>query len=176
MTVPFATSGQLGVNLTDIYVPSTSLYPYPSVNSLYALGQQITASDNSVWVYVLLGTGGVTGAGFVMQFDEDFLAVMVTNTTGASAIGDKIGVWAGAAAAAGSYGWVQVYGTCDAMQVLASCGANVALATTVTAGALDDTVTNPTINVTGVQLTTARAASQGNAPAILNYPVIGTAN
>jgi hypothetical protein len=174
MTIPFATSGQLGVNLSDIYVPSTSLYPYPSVNSLYTLGQQVTASDNSVWTYVLLGTGGSTGAGFVMVFDEDFLAVMMTNDVGA--IGDKVGVWPGAAAAAGSYGWVQVYGTCDAMQVLASANPNVALASTTTAGALDDSVANPTKNITGVVLTTARAASQGNAPAVLNYPVVGTTN
>ncbi len=174
MTIPFVTSGQLGVNLTDIYVPSTSLYPYPSVNTQFTLGQQVTAADNSVWVYVLLGTGGVTGAGFVMVFDEDFLAVMMSNSVGA--IGDKIGVWPGAAAVAGSYGWVQVYGTCDAMQVLASAAANVALASTTTDGALDDAVANPTKNITGVVLTTARAASQGNAPAELNWPVVGTTN
>lgn len=174
MTVPYVSSGQLGVNLTDIFVPGTSLYPYPTNNTQFTLGQQITALDNSVWVYVLLGTGGSTGAGFVMVFDEDFLAVMMSNSVGA--IGDKIGVWAGAAALAGSYGWVQVYGTCDALQVLASAAPNVALASTTTAGALDDSVANPTKNVTGVVLTTARAASQGNAPAVLNYPVVGTTN
>jgi hypothetical protein len=175
MTIPFATSGQLGVDLSAIYVPSaTGLYPYVTDNGQFKLGQQVTASDNSVWTYVLLGTGGSTGAGFVMVFDEDFLAVMMSNSVGG--IGDKIGVWPGAAAAAGSYGWVQVYGTCDAIQVLASANPNVALASTTTAGALDDSVANPTINVTGIVLTTARAASQGNAPGVLNYPVVGTTN
>lgn len=176
MTIPFVTSGQLGVDLSAVIVVASTTYPLYVDQPPFTLGQQVTASDNSVWTFVKLGTGGATGAGYVMQFDEDFLAVMVSNTTGASAIGDKIGVWAAGAGLINNYGWVQVYGTCDAMQVLASCGANVALATTTTAGALDDTVTNPTINVTGVVLTTARAASQGNAPAELNYPVIGTAN
>lgn len=174
MTIPFATSGQLGVNLSEIYVPSTTLYPYPSVNSLYALGQQVTASDNSVWTYVLLGTGGSTGAGYVMTFDEDFLAVMMSNSVGG--LGDKVGVWAGAAAVAGSYGWVQVYGTCDTMQVSASCAANVALASTSTAGEIDDSVANPTKNISGVILTTARGGTAGSAPATLNYPVIGSTN
>lgn len=174
MTIPFATSGQLGVDLSAVYVPGTALYPYVTDNGSFKLGQQITASDNSVWTYVVLGTGGTTGPGFVVVFDEDFLAVMMSNSVGG--IGDKIGVWPGVAAAAGSYGWVQVYGTCDAIQVLASANPNVALASTTTAGALDDSVANPTINITGIVLTTARAASQGNAPGVLNYPVVGTTN
>lgn len=174
MTIPYATSGQLGVDLSAFFHPSTTGYPYTSDVPQFTLGQQITASDNSVWTRVKLGTGGSTGAGFFIVFDEDFLGVMVDNTHGS--LGDKVGVWAAGAAVAGDYGWVQVYGTCDAMQVLASAAANVALATTTTAGALDDTVTNPTVNITGVVLTTARAASQGNAPGVLNYPVIGTAN
>jgi hypothetical protein len=173
MTIPFATSGQLGVDLSAFFHPSTTDYPYAG-QVQYTLGQQITAADNSVWTWIKLGTGGTTGAGFVVVFDEDFLGVMMSNSVGA--IGDKIGVWAAGAAASGDYGWVQVYGTCDALQVLASAAANVALASTTTAGALDDSVANPTINITGVQLTTARAASQGNAPAILNWPVVGSTN
>jgi hypothetical protein len=173
MTIPYATSGQLGVDLSAFFHPSTTNYPYPG-QVQYTLGQQITAADNSVWTYVKLGTGGSTGAGFLMTFDEDYLAVMMSNSVGG--LGDKIGVWAAAAAVAGDYGWVQVYGTCDAMQVLASCAANVALASTTTDGALDDAVANPTKNITGIILTTARAASQGNAPGTLNYPVIGTTN
>lgn len=173
MTIPYATSGQLGVNLAAVYAASTALYPYVTDNQQFTLGQQITASDNSVWVYVKYGTGGSTGLGFVCVYDEDFLAVMMSNDAGA--LGDKIGV-APAAALVDNYGWLQIFGTCDALQVLASCNPNVALASTTTAGALDDSVANPTKNITGVVLTTARAASQGNAPAVLNYPVVGTTN
>lgn len=175
MAIPFATSGQLGIDLSAVYVPSTSLYPYATNNQQFALGQQVTAQDNSVWVYVKYGTGGSTGLGFVMVYDEDFTALMVDNSTGA--LGDKIGICpSSVAVAAGSYGWLQIFGTCDAIQVLASCNPNVQLATTTTAGALDDTVSSPTINVNGIVLTAARTSSQGNAPGVLNYPVIGTAN
>jgi len=173
MTIPYVTSGQLGVNLSAVYTPSTDLYPYSTNNQQFTLGQQITAADNSVWVYVLYGTGGSTGLGYVVTFDEDFLAVMMSNSVGA--LGDKVGV-APAAALAGDYGWVQVYGTVDAIQVLASCAANVALASTTTDGALDDATGSNTKNISGIILTTARAASQGNAPGVLNYPVIGTTN
>ncbi len=173
MAIPYATSGQLGVNLSDTYLPSTSLYPYPSVNSQFKLGQQVIAQDNSVWVYLLAGSGGVTGLGYVVVFDEDFLAVMMSNSAGG--LGDKIAV-APVAAAAGTYFWGQVYGTCDDIHVLASCNPNVALASTVTPGAIDDTVTTPTKNITGIILTTARAASEGNAPGVLNWPVVGTTN
>ncbi len=174
MTIPFATSGQLGVDLSAFFHPSTTNVPYASDVPNFTLGQQITAADNSVWVFVKLGTGGSTGAGFWIVFDEDFLGVMMTSSLGG--IGDKLGVWAAPVAVAGDYGWVQVYGTCDAMQVAASAAANVALASTATAGVLDDSVAGGTINITGVELTTSRAASQGNAPGILNWPVVGSTN
>jgi hypothetical protein len=173
MTIPYATSGQLGANLSQIDVVASTLYPGYVDNPPFALGQQITASDNSVWVYIKYGTGGSTGLGYAIVFDEDFLGVMMSNSVGA--IGDKIGI-APAAALINNYGWVQVYGTCDAIQVAASAAANVALASTTTAGVLDDAVANPTKNITGIVLTTARAASQGNAPGVLNYPVVGTTN
>lgn len=173
MAIPFVTSGQLGVDLSAVFSPSASLYPYKSDNQQFAVGQQITALDGSVWTYIKYGVGGSTGLGYVIVFDEDFLGVMMSNSVGGQ--GDKIGV-APAAALVGDYGWVQVYGTCDAIQVLASAAANVPLASTVTAGALDDAVANPTKNIVGMVLTTARAASQGNAPGELNYPTVGTTN
>lgn len=173
MTIPYVTSGQLGVNLSAVYAADTDLYPYVTDNQQFTLGQQVTASDNSVWVYVKYGTGGSTGLGFVCVYDEDFLAVMMSNDAGAA--GDKIGV-APAAALVDNYGWLQIFGTCDAVQVLASANPNAPLASTTTAGALDDSVATPTKNITGIVLTTARAASQGNAPGVLNYPVVGTTN
>lgn len=174
MTIPYATSGQLGVNLSNVFTPSTSLYPYKTNNVQFTLGQQITAADNSVWTYVLYGTGGSTGLGYVVTFDEDFLAVMMSNSVGG--LGDKIGV-APAAASAADYGWVQVYGTCDAINVAASCAANAALASTSsgTPGTLDDATGTGTKNISGIILTTA-ATTAANAPGVLNYPVIGTTN
>lgn len=175
MTIPYATSGQLGIDLSAVQVLSTTGYPYGNDTSGFTLGQQITASDNSVWVYIKYGTGGSTGLGYVIVFDEDFLGVMMSNDTGA--LGDKIGI-APAAALVNNYGWVQVYGTCDAIQVAASAAANVALASTSasTPGVIDDAVGSLTKNITGIVLTTARAASQGNAPGELNWPVVGSTN
>jgi hypothetical protein len=40
---------------------------------------------------VKLGTGGATAVGYSLVIDEDFLAVMMSNSVGAA--GDKIGIW-----------------------------------------------------------------------------------
>ncbi len=174
MTIPFNTSNMAGVNYSEIFVaPTTTGYPYGTTIPTFTVGQLSTGADGSVWVYVKYGTGGSTGLGYVCTFDEDFLAVMMSNSVGAA--GDKIGV-SPAAALVDNYGWLQVYGTCDDIHVLASAAANVPLASTTTAGALDDAVANPTKNITGMVLTTARAASEGNAPGTLNWPIVGTTN
>ena len=166
MTIPFCTSGQLGVNLSDVFTPSTSGYPYKSDVPGFALGQQITATDNSVWTYIKYGVGGSTGLGFAIVFDEDFLGVMMSNSVGG--IGDKIGI-APAAAIVGDFGWVQVYGTCDAIQSSAALAANTALTSGAVAGVM---TTAGTHAITGIVLTTARGAGQGNAPGELNYPTV----
>lgn len=172
MTIPYGNAGTLGVNFAQVYTTSSSLYPYTG-EIPFQVGQIAHATDGSQWVFVKYGTGGVTGLGYVCVFDEDFLAVMMSNSVGG--FGDKIGV-APAAALINNYGWLQVYGTCDDIRVFTSCAANVPLASTTNAGELDDAVANPTKNITGIVLTTARAASQGNAPGELNFPVVGTTN
>lgn len=172
MTIPYANSGALGVDLAAVWSKGSGYKEYKEYPP-FAAGTQITATDGSVWVYVKAGAGGVTGQGYAVVFDEDFLGVMLAN--GAGALGDRVGVPA-AASISGDYQWVQVSGTCDALQVGASCAANVPLATTTTDGQLDDAVTSPTKNVTGIVLTTARDATPGLAPAVLNFPIVGTTN
>lgn len=176
MTVPFGTGNMSGVDFAEVFTPpSVGAYNYGTANPAFQVGQMAWGSDGSAWVYVKVGVGGITALGYVCTFDEDFLAVMMSNSVGA--LGDKIGVAAiSSAAIANDYCWLQVYGTADAIQVLASAAANVALASTATAGALDDATGSGTKNISGIILTTARAASQGNAPAVLNYPVVGTTN
>ncbi len=88
-----------------------------------------------------------------------------------AARGDLLGV-APSAIAASSYGWVQVKGVCN-VQVAASCAANVRLNTTATAGQLDDDGTAGSLTCDGIVLTTARAASAGTAPAVMNYSIQG---
>ncbi len=176
MTYPFATDGKLGTSFTGVFHPSTTNVPFTGGDlPNFPVGTFVTASDSSVWVRVLLGTGGCTLAGYVCTFNQAFLAVMMTSSVGAA--GDKIGIYgASTSAVAGDYVWVQVYGVADQIQVAASAAANVPLASTATAGVLDDAVGGGTKNITGINLTTARAASQGVAPGELNWPVVGTTN
>lgn len=136
---------------------------------LYALGTIAHSNDGKEYVYVKAGTGGVTGAGFVVTIDPSYVADLLSTSNDAR--GNDVGVAVGAIAAS-EYGWVQRKGFAD-VQVLASAAANTRLNTTATAGALDDDGTAGAFEVSGVHLTTARAASQGNAPAFLNYPVVG---
>src|ERR1700750_1855006 len=132
-TYPFATDGKIGVSFTGILHPSTTLVPFVPDTTQFAIGTYVTASDGSVWVRVKFGTGGCTGAGYVCTFNSAFTAVMMTSSVGA--LGDKIGVAANIdAAVANDYGWLQVYGTCQAIRVATLAVANAALASTATAG------------------------------------------
>lgn len=173
MTIPYSTSNAAGFNFSQTFTPPAAGSYNTGALAPVKVGTIADGTDGSKWVYVLFGSGGVTAQGYVVVVDEDFLAVMMSNSVGA--LGDKIAV-APAVAAAADYGWVQMYGTCDAIQVSASCAANVPLASTVTNGQLDDAVANPTKNITGMWLTTARTSSAGTAPGYLNWPTVGTTN
>lgn len=173
MVVPYSTSNTAGINFTQTFTPPAAGSYNTGQLAPLALGQIAEGTDGSTWVYVKAGTGGVTGLGYVVVIDEDFTALMMSNSVGG--LGDKIGV-APVAASLGDYFWAQVYGTCDDIRVSASCAANVVLASTTTAGEIDDSVTTPTKNITGIILTTARGGTAGNAPGMLNFPVVGTTN
>lgn len=136
----------------------------------FSLGDRFTANDGKEYVFVVAGTGGVTGEGYVCIIDEAYSAVMADTTTSASARGDLVGVGV-VAIAASSYGWLQVKGPCNLRVNVAS--ANVQLNTTGTAGQLDDDATGGSEVVERCFLTTARAATAGLSAGILNYPSIG---
>jgi hypothetical protein len=136
----------------------------------FGLGDRYTDNAGNEYVFVQFGAGGAS-SNFVCTINAANSAVMATNTV--SLRGERVGVYVGtSAAAANDFGWLQIYGTVDA-QVLASCAANARITTTTTAGALDDAAGVGTKDILGMVLTTARAASQGNAPALLVYPSIG---
>jgi hypothetical protein len=133
----------------------------------FGLGDRYTDSVGKEWVWV-------TAATAVTQYDVVFFDVAYsasTLSTSNDARGNLVAV-APIAIASGSYGWVQVKGP-TTMNVLASCAANVRLNTTATGGSLDDDGTTGAMAVDGIYLTTARAASPGSAPGILNYPAVG---
>jgi hypothetical protein len=135
------------------------------------LGQNMTTADGKVYVCVKLGTGGVTGDGYVCTIDEAFEAVMASESNDVR--GDQIGVAEGAGAA-GDYGWLQVYGAAG-VRTAASAGANIELNFTDTAGELDDdTAAIGVLIATGI---TTRAATGGaaavNATGFLTWPTVG---
>lgn len=175
MAYPYASDGKLGVSFTGKFTPSTTFYPYAPDLPNFPVGTLVTATDGSVWLRVVLSTGGCTGAGYVCTFNVSFVAVMMTSSVGA--LGDKVGVAANAdAAVSGDYIWLQVYGKCQAIRVAASAVANVALASTATAGTIDDSVAGGTKNLPGIFITTTDSGSGGNAPGELNWPTVGTTN
>ena len=138
------------------------------------LGDRYVDSAGREYVFVTFGTGGAT-AQFVVSIDmATYTAVMTSNS--ASLRGQLVGVYVGdTAAVSGEFGWVQVYGPAN-IQVSASCAANAIITTTTTAGELDDAAGTGTKTIAGIVLTTARAASAGQAPAMLIYPHVGGTN
>lgn len=136
---------------------------------VFKVGQRFQDDDGKQWVYVK--ASAAIAQYDVVTFDETQNTTVAPLSTSNDARGDRVGV-APVAIASGSYGWLQIYGACT-MNVLASCAANVRLNTTGTAGSLDDDGTATTMAVDGIYLTAARAASNGSAAGILNYPAVG---
>jgi hypothetical protein len=151
-----------GAVINDTYTSTTE-------GKSFAVGSRFTDRDGKVYVHV---RASAAIAQFdVVTFDETFNTTVAPVSTSNDARGDLVGV-APVAIASGAFGWLQIYGPCT-MNVLASCAANVRLNTTATGGSLDDDGTAGALEVQGIFLTTARAASPGSAPGILNFPVQG---
>jgi len=154
----------VGTNFTDSFTASELL----TLGRGFSVGDRAVDHNGNEYLFVLAGAGGFTGDGYVVIVDEVYGGVQLSTSNDAR--GDIVGV-AKAAVAASSYGWVQVKGVAN-VQVAASCAANVRLNTTATAGQIDDDGTTGAMQVQGIYLTTARAASAGTAPGVLNYPYV----
>jgi hypothetical protein len=161
----FSISNMLGAWVLDTQAISTTSLEYPAPP--FAVGTRAIGNNGTEWMYVQ-ASAAVT-ATFACVISVTNTVAHMTTTTGLRGL--LVGVPA-VDIAANSYGWVQIKGPAN-LQVLASAAANVRLNTTATAGALDDDGTSTTKEVLGIALTTARAASQGLAPAMLNYPAVG---
>lgn len=170
---PYSTSNTAGIDFYATYTPPAAgqeLYLTPAP---FAVGTIADGTGGSKWMYVVYSTGGTTGAGYVVVVDKTFTAVMMSNSVGA--FGDKIGVPQHGAAASGDYGWVQMYGQCQACRFNGAAVVNTALASTTTAGALDDATTSGTKNLPGI-VATQTVTGAGNFTAELNWPTVGTTN
>ena len=155
-------TGTVGANLTAPFSTTTD-------GRMHGLGDRYQDSSGKEWVFVK--ASAAIAQYDVATYDETYNTTVAPLSTANDARGDLVGV-AAAAFASGEYGWLQIYGPCT-MNVLASCAANVRLNTTATAGSLDDDGTTGALQVEGIYLTAARAASNGSAAGILNYPVQG---
>jgi hypothetical protein len=134
------------------------------------LGTLVSDHEGKVYMAVQLGTGGVTGAGYVVTIDQNFEAVMLT--TALSAVGDQIGVALGAGAD-NDYGYVQVYGPASVRSEQDAL-ANALLAGTTDAGQVDDAPATG-LFIEGLAFRVATPAADGlNATAFLNWPRIQT--
>lgn len=151
-----------GLNTSSTFTSTTD-------GKSFAPGTRVT--DRGEKVYVLVKASAAIAQYDVVTVDETYITTVAPLSTSNDARGDIVGV-APVAIASGEYGWVQIYGPCT-MNVLASCAANVRINTTATGGSLDDDGTVGSMQVEGIYLTAARAASNGSAAGILNYPIVG---
>lgn len=170
----YSNSNLIGPNVTDTFVLNTVTAPeYP--RPPFAVGQRTFGTSNSEYVFVsnTEATAQVVGDVVFLNAAQGTCTRLSTSN---DARGQMVGVCVSAIPATTGnntgYGWVQVKGTCAAISVLASCAANVRINTTATAGALDDDGTAGSFQVQGIYLTTARGASPGTAPGVLNYPFV----
>lgn len=136
---------------------------------MFSAGERHVDNNGKEWVFVKASSA--IAQYDVVTIDPTYITTVAPLGTANDARGARVGV-AAVAIASGAYAWLQVYGTCT-MNVLASCAANVRINTTATAGSLDDDGTVGSMAVDGIYLTTARAASNGSAAGILNYPMVG---
>lgn len=162
----YSTQNTLGVGLTQTFTPSTSLYPYPGENP-FAVGQVVTGTDNSEWVYVL-ASGNIAQYDFV-GIDENFAAAPITEAMADA--GWQVGV-AQIAIASASYGWVCTKGANVTGKVLASCAADVPLYISATAGSLDDAAGSSTYSkIDGIVAVVGNTATvSANVEVLLTWP------
>lgn len=159
----FVTGGTIGVNLSGTKAATgTNL----DQGAEFALGQRVTATDGSEWVYVQAGAA-ITQYSWV-AIDENFQAVMGTKALADA--GHGVG-FAQVAFADNDFGWVAVNAPGNiSVRVLAACAADVQLYTSGTAGALDDTSASQTLIRGVVIVATGVTATASVREAIAVYP------
>ena len=144
---------------------------YDAGGTGFLLGNRFNSHDGKVYEFVQLGTGGVTGDGYVCSIGEDGQAVMVDTDTASTMLeGDRIGVAEGAGSD-NDYGWLQVYGPCG-IRSEQDALANKKLAPTADAGQVDDA---PAVGlfINGMHFGTATAGADAvNTTGFLNYPTV----
>lgn len=156
----------IGANFSQTLTAAEAL----ASGKTFGLRDLYAHADGSVWAWVK--ASAAIAMYDLVVYDETHQTVVAPLTTTNGLRGRKVGVSA-AAFAVGDQGWLQIYGTVGNLNVLASAVAHARLNTTATGGSPDDDGGVGSKEILGVVLTTARAASNGPAPASLNWPIIG---
>ena len=134
----------------------------------FGVGSMGMDDDSNVYIYCQAGAAcGQYDACEISGGNE------ISPTDNGGVRGTRIGV-PQVAVADDSYAWVQVYGA-GRVNVKASAAANTLLYTHASAGHLEDaeTASNASDVAERILLTTARAASDGDAPCFMHWPAIG---
>lgn len=136
-----------------------------STTALYRLGD--TFRDHRGYEYIYVKASAAIGLYDVCQVKSTYSAMPITDTLAKSA--GFIGCATAVAFAADEYGWLLTRGQ-GTIKVKTACAANVPLFTTSTAGSLDDaTASTSMVQIQGIILTSAEAASSANA--VISFPV-----
>lgn len=145
----YVTSGALGIDLTATTEGTTT----DGAGAKFTLGQRVTGSDNTEWVYVQ-ASGAITQYD-VVAIDENYQAATVTS---ALAGAGHLAGFAQVAFDDNDFGWVALRGSNISVRAAQSCAADAKLfvgCTGVSAGVVDDASVTGRVTLQGVVLVTA---------------------
>lgn len=128
----------------------------------YGLGELTFDETGKAFVYVKASAAISTGR--MAAIDRLYTAKASPSNTASGLYG-----LANHAIAKDKFSWLQRLGPSPALQVAANCAAFVQLYTDSPAGQLDDDASSQKA-IRGVWITSARSASAGPAPCMLNWP------
>lgn len=161
----YVTSGALGIDLTATTAGTTT----DGAGAKFTLGQRVTGSDNTEWVYVQ-ASGAITQYD-VVAIDENFQAA--TATSALAGAGHLAG-FAQVAFADNDFGWVALRGSNISVRANISCAADAMLyvgCTGISAGVVDDASVTGRVTLQGVVLVTAGGAAVAAREVIATNPI-----
>lgn len=153
----------IGPQFDEAFTPGDTINDHPP----FELGTLMWGAGKA-YVFCLVGSGGVTGDGYVVTISEGHTAVMLTTSNDAE--GDRVGV-AECASAAGDYAWFQVYGACG-IRSEQDALANSFLGATTDAGQVDDAAATG-LYISGMVFGTATGGADAvNSTGFVHWPTI----
>lgn len=182
----YGTTAQQGIDINNVFYLDTTGHPeYPAPP--FIPGELAWGTDGSEWVYSTSSVSIAAGSVVIFNMTPGSWSVApVTSALAVAGFGQLLGVVGGSQGTmlvgapsgtqTGSYFWVQRAGNAQAVLDGTVATLNKQLATSTLSGGLGTAVTSTTAAVNGIVFSQT-AATVGNVyPAVLNYPVVGTAS